>query len=356
MRFGPWRYKIVEGVAPFYRRLIIGSSMTLTLFGRRVESGESTILDVKAAEYPDGTPIGLRTRATVGRGEGPRVSILGAQHGDEYSGMEIANSVMNGLDAGSLSGSVIAVPVSNPLAFNTAGRETPPEIGYENLNMNRVWPGDPKGLLMERIAAALWREVILGSDLVLDLHEGGRAFMARYIHARGTPETDRLVGEEVRRLYRLFGQGVPVLGGVNTHPSMMGSLSIQTGLEGIPCLGPELGGGGRLWEDMITTGVQGVKNILIGYGMIQEEPVGQDSEQLVSDGSSWPKTAHGGVLYNTCELGAVVGEGTRLGILKDTAGRVIEELRAPYRSVIFDTRYQPTVYPGDWTYHCGRIT
>jgi hypothetical protein len=164
--------------------------MTLTLFGRRVESCESTVLDVKVAEYPDGTPIGLRVRVTVGRGEGPRVSILGAQHGDEYGGMEIANRVMSGLDAGSLSGSVIAVPVSNPLAFNTAGRETPPEIGYENLNMNRVWPGDPKGLLMERIAAALWGEVILGSDLVLDLHEGGRAFMARYIHAKGTPETD----------------------------------------------------------------------------------------------------------------------------------------------------------------------
>ncbi|MCJ7573384.1 hypothetical protein MUO93_03860 [Candidatus Bathyarchaeota archaeon] len=106
----------------------------------------------------------------------------------------------------------------------------------------------------------------------------------------------------------------------------------------------------------MATGVQGARNILIGHGMLQEEPVGQGCGQLVSDGSSWPKTAHGGVLYNTCELGAVVDKGTRLGILKDTAGRVIEELQAPYRSVIFDTRYQPTVYPGDWTYHCGRLT
>jgi len=42
--------------------------------------------------------------------------------------------------------------------------------------------------------------VIIGSDLIIDLHEGGRAFMARYIHARGTPKTDRLVGAEVRKL------------------------------------------------------------------------------------------------------------------------------------------------------------
>ena len=32
--------------------------MTLTLFGKRVESGESTILDANVAEYPDVTPSG----------------------------------------------------------------------------------------------------------------------------------------------------------------------------------------------------------------------------------------------------------------------------------------------------------
>jgi hypothetical protein len=51
----------------------------------------------------------------------------------------------------------------------------------------------------------------------------------------------------------------------------------------------------------------------------------------------------------------VVGEGDRLGKLMDTAGRVIEEVNAPYRSVILDTRYLSTVYPGDWTFHCGKI-
>jgi predicted deacylase len=125
--------------------------MTLTLFGRRVESGESTVLDVKVAEYTDGTPIGLKVRVAVGSGDGPRVAVLGVQHGDEYSGAR----AMDSLDPWSLSGAVIAVPVSNPLAFNTAGRETPPEIGYENLNMNRVWPGDPRGLLMARARSHL---------------------------------------------------------------------------------------------------------------------------------------------------------------------------------------------------------
>jgi predicted deacylase len=216
------------------------------------------------------------------------------QHGDEYSGMEISNRVFDDINPKEFRGCLISIPVSNPLAFNVAERASPPPMGYENLNMNRVWPGDSKGLLMERIAAQIWDQVIINSDLVVDLHEGGRAFMARYIHARGISETEKLVGEQNKRLYQLFGQGVPVLGGVNTRPSMMGSLSIQAGLNGIPTLSPELGGGGRLWEDLVNTGIQGVKNVMIGLGMLNEEPVDSNSEQLVSDGSSWPKTQHGG--------------------------------------------------------------
>jgi hypothetical protein len=329
--------------------------MSLSVFGHKVLRGKSETFPVKVGECADGTTIGLTVRVVVGRHDGPRMAMLGLQHGDEYGGMEISNRVFDCVDPKQFKGSLISIPVSNPLAFNAAERASPPPMGYENLNMNRVWPGEPKGLLMERIAAQVWEEIIKESEIVVDLHEGGRGFMARYIHARGTPETEKLVGEHNRRLYQLFGQGVPVLGGVNTRPSMMGSLSIQAGLVGIPTLSPELGGGGRLWEDLVQTGVQGVKNIMIGLGMLNEEPVGSDSGQLISDGSSWPKTQHGGIMYNCCELGAVVEEDTLLGVLKDTAGRVLEECRAPYKSVIFDTRYQPTIYPGDWTYHCGKL-
>jgi predicted deacylase len=60
-------------------------------------------------------------------------------------------------------------------------------------------------------------------------------------------------------------------------------------------------------------------------------------------------------MYNWIEFGVVVEKGVLLGVLKYTAGRVLEEYVAPYVSVIFDTRCQPTVYPGDWTYHCGRL-
>lgn len=327
----------------------------MRIFQQNINRGEKITFKVPVASYPNGDPISFQVRVCNGFREGPRIALLGVQHGDEYSGMEIINRIIDHLNPSELTGSLITVPVSNPLAFNTAGRITPPAVGYENLNMNRVWSGNPKGLLMERIVSEIWKHIVKDSDYVIDLHEGGKAFMARYIHARGTAETEKLVGAQNRKLYSWFGQGVPVLGGVRTQSHMMGSLSIQTGLRGIPCIGPELGGGGILWEEHVLTGVQGIRNILIGLNMIQEEPVGQKLVQHVAKESTWPKSNQGGFMYNTCELGDIVEKGDVLGLLKDTTGKLLEELKAPYKSVIFDTRFLPTVYPGDWTFHCGRL-
>lgn len=325
------------------------------MFSKTIDKGSKKTFRTELASYPDGSPIGVWVRVLNGARDGPTLTLLGAQHGDEYSGIEIINRIMDETDPQDVSGKILAAPVTNPLAFNTAHRITPPSIGYENLNMNRVWPGNPKGLLTERIVAGLWENLVKDSTVILDMHEGGKAFMARYIHARGTEETDRIVGDRIRQLYKWFGQGVPVLGGVRTRSHMMGSLSVQAGIRDIPCIGVEVGGGGRLWEDLVQVGAQGVRNVMIGLGLTQGEAVGQDEHQHVAQESTWPKTSRGGLFTNTCQLNEVVEEGDRVGELRNPVGEVIEEVHAPYRSVVFDTRYQPTVYPGDWTVHLGMI-
>jgi predicted deacylase len=91
------------------------------IFCRKIKRGEKVTFSREVAQFPDGSPISVTVRAVSGIDEGPVISLLGVQHGDEYSGMEIVNRVFDGIDPDSLSGSVVGVPVSNPLAFNTAG-------------------------------------------------------------------------------------------------------------------------------------------------------------------------------------------------------------------------------------------
>jgi len=290
--------------------------MTLKLFGFSVQPAERIIREVKVAEFPDGTPISIVVRSVTGMENGPLILMLGVQHGDEYSGMEIINRLIDQIEPKALSGVVVGIPVANPLAFNTHGRSTPQSMGYENLNLNRVWPGNPKGLLTEKIAAHIWKNLVVKANYVLDFHEGGQAFIARYMTARITEKTDRDTAFQIKKLSKLFGQGVPVLAGLRKG-TRMGALSVQSGLNDIPCITPELGGGGRIWEEHVKTGVQGAKNIMIGLEMLQEEPVGTNEKQIVAEESTWPRTERGGILYNTCELGASVKKGAKLGILKN---------------------------------------
>ena len=119
----------------------------MRIYGETLNRGTKLNHWAEVASYPDSSPIGAWIRAVRGTGEGPTVTLLGAQHGDEYSGIEIINRIIDRITPEKLSGNILAVPISNPLAFNTAHRITPPSIGYEYLNMNRVWPGNPKGLL-----------------------------------------------------------------------------------------------------------------------------------------------------------------------------------------------------------------
>jgi predicted deacylase len=60
----------------------------MELFDRSLKRGEEAIFETSLAEFPDGTPISVTVRAISGSRDGPRLALLGAQHGDEYSGMD----------------------------------------------------------------------------------------------------------------------------------------------------------------------------------------------------------------------------------------------------------------------------
>ena len=63
----------------------------------------------------------LRAR---GAADGPSVSLIGGIHGCEYSSIAAVTRFMTGLDASSLTGSVLAVPVVNMSTFRARSAAT----------------------------------------------------------------------------------------------------------------------------------------------------------------------------------------------------------------------------------------
>src|ERR1700722_16475003 len=87
--------------------------------------------------------------AVIANGKGPTVILEGGNHGDEYEGPIVISELVRDLDPGLIQGRLILMPASNVHAV-AAGRRTSPVDG---LNLNRTFPGDPRGTITEQISA-----------------------------------------------------------------------------------------------------------------------------------------------------------------------------------------------------------
>jgi predicted deacylase len=102
----------------------------------------------------------------TGLGEGPRLIVTGAVHGNETCGTIGIGRVMAELDSGALriaNGSVTFVPVTNPLAYRLQRR-----AGDRNLNRN-LFPNPAPQDFEDRIANWLC-PLLAAHDVLLDLH------------------------------------------------------------------------------------------------------------------------------------------------------------------------------------------
>ena len=102
----------------------------------------------------------------TGLGQGPRLIVTGAVHGNETCGTRAITRVMEQIDRGELviaRGSVTFVPITNPLAYRLEQR-----AGHRNLNRNLFPNPDPQDFEDQ---VANWLCPLLAQhDVLLDLH------------------------------------------------------------------------------------------------------------------------------------------------------------------------------------------
>ncbi len=325
-------------------------------FGIEASPGTKAAGSVPVGELNTGMTVSVPVRVLHGSADGPVVGMNAMLHGDEVNGYAVINRLFDELDPGEVSGTLIGIPVANPFALMTNQRIS--NLEYERLNLNRVFPGSAGGFQMERLADLLFREGVLRSDVWLDFHEGGRDFVARYLIV-GTDGSDKDGVARDLRLARWFGQGVPITV-VTISPEMArlargGAITVQARAAGKAALGIELGGGGRLWEEYVRTGLDGARRILTGLGVLAGEPPEADDSQFVCHESTWPRPSRGGFFEQDVTLGQVVEAGAVVGRVRNLLGEVVDEVRAPYRSVITDTRHTATIQTGEWSVKCARV-
>src|SRR6185295_13963036 len=108
---------------------------------------------------------------TIAHGKGPTVLVLGGNHGDEYQGQIAAMKLARELTPEMVTGRIIIIPSLNLPAARAATRLSP----LDGMNMNRAFPGDPEGTVTGQIAHFLTTVLFPLSDVVIDIHSGGRS-------------------------------------------------------------------------------------------------------------------------------------------------------------------------------------
>ena len=150
---------------------------------------------------------------TILNGEEPGKTVLitAGIHAEEYVGIQAAVELADRLKTEKIAGTVVIVKVINREAFEKRSGS----FGYEDgKNLNRVFPGNPEGTQMERLAWGIEKELFPVADYYIDLHSGDSyEQLAPYVYYAGqaSEETVKISREMApaggRPLYGLLYSG-----------------------------------------------------------------------------------------------------------------------------------------------------
>jgi predicted deacylase len=196
---------------------------------------------------------------SIRNGAGPVVLVMGGNHGDEYEGQILAAELGRVLDPRDLRGQVIVLPAANAPAADAGLRTSPIDGG----NLNRAFPGDPRGSPTQVIAHYIEHELLARADYLIDLHSGGSSLL---YHGNNMLAIDPRDDDEKHRLVqalRAFGLPNAFLHAENpTHAATaarrQGALSITA----------ELGGGGTVDPRLLREARQGLLHFLGSLGLL----------------------------------------------------------------------------------------
>jgi hypothetical protein len=269
-----------------------------------------------------------------GRRPGPHVWLSGAIHGDELNGVEIVRKVLRLLDAKTLRGAVIAVPIVNPLGFIIESRYLP-----DRRDLNRAFPGSPRGSTASRLAHLFMREVVSQCTFGIDLHTASN-------HRINIPQiradTDNAA---TLRLARAFGAPFII------HARHRDGSLRQAATElGATVLVYEAGQAHRFDDDAIETGVVGVLRTLRSLKMIDVR-LPRVRPTRVMRRTRWVRARRGGLANLAVDLGDEVKKGDVLATISDAFSTRPTAATASADGFVVARTLRPLVNSGDALVH-----
>ena len=294
--------------------------------------------------FSAGLPIDERLeikKNTISNGNGKkRLCVVTGTHGDELEGQMVCYLIAKQLreHIEQLDGTVDIYPALNPLGIDTIQRGIP----NFDLDMNRIFPGNPGGTMAEKAAYAIVED-IRGADLVIDVHSSN-------LYLRETPQVRINVLDEERLVPLAMHVGVDFVWVHDAATVLEATLAHSLNSTGTPCLVAEMGVGQRINHKMCGRLVAGIFNLMGRLGLWHGDTRSHTLPQPIvckGDMVEFLNAGTSGVFITELKCGIIVAKGEEIGkIVEPLTGRILSSVVSPCEGFLFTIRAYPIVYEG----------
>jgi len=311
------------------------AASVMHLNGLAIQPGERVLTRLVISKLPSGTVIDVPVHVLRSALPGPTVLLMGGMHGDEVNGIETIRRLIRRDLLQPERGTIIAIPILNIYGFLNFSRDVP-----DGKDVNRSFPGFPRGSLAGRVAHRFMREIMPLIDYGIDFHTGGAA-------RANFPQVRCLLGvdAEVDALAAAFA--APFTLHAALRPGSLREAAFKLGKRIIVY---ETGESLRLDEAGIEEALAGTLRVLHHLGMGPEAPA-PARPGIVCRRHTWLRARWAGLFRAMVQNGQFIEKGQIYGSIADPYGQQAVRLESTVSGYVIGLNHMPVVNQGDALLH-----
>lgn len=312
----------------------------LTMLGQKIAPGKSATVNFNLAKLYTTSTVEVPIIIERAKEKGPVVLITSGIHGDEINGVEIVRQIIAKKINKPKKGTIICIPVLNIFGFLDMKRAFP-----DGRDLNRVFPGNPRGSLASRFAYQFVKKILPVADFCLDFHTGGAS---RFNVAQTRVDPKDVVARQYADIFN-----APFTLHSKIIPKSFRSTCSRLG---IPILLFE-GGKSKVSDRAIAkTGVHGAMRILDHLEMLSDDfevPTPKKQAVLI-EATRWLRAKYSGLLHIKVTCGQFVEKGQKIATITDPYGQFRHPVNAPRDGYVINVNEASLVYQGDAIFNISR--
>ena len=300
----------------------------------KVEPGQIVkgFLPTANLDMPDGTGNFWPIPVIVinGSNDGPVFEVDGAIHADEQMGTLTVLELAKRLDPNKINGAFIGVPVLNSKAFLSKQRY------YQNVNMNRVFPGDPYGSATHRAVHTFWNEIMMKSDYTINLHGTSQVQVPRVVFSEHTPD----MSEKTLEMAKAVAYDPKWIIASKSEHTRLEHRTVNWACAQVskPNVFLEYGPRSYMPEDIVDpleTSINGIFNCMKWAGVLDGRPITPKYWRMTSYYTN-VRSSCSGIRYDQpcLKLNNMVNDRETLSVITDFLGNEIEKVLSPYDGIV----------------------